>query len=394
MLKERNQIEIQQKLQKEMQKNNLDALIITSPEAIFYATGYASSFSYSSNHVGLCIAVVPSEGKCTLICSQFEEPTVKLQCKDINVVSYPTWIFIDDLEDDNSEKPEQPDINITFKIVSEIINDLKGKEKVGIQSINIPYSIYEYLKKAFRSKKLVDCEKLLRKVRSVKTEWEIKNLKKVAQITEKAMYETFQKIKPGMSEAEIVEIYREAGHSQSVNVTRAYMGPSIGENYSTMLIPRDIKVKEGDIIRLDGGFTYFGYQSDLGRTFCIGEPTNHYKKIYKALYTGFEKAMNMIGPAVKMSEVFDVVQNEVRNFGLEKFTRGHFGHCIGTNTNPEEYPFIAKSEASFFESGMVFCVEVPYYSAISGGFVVEDELVITKEGYERFTFANSSLILK
>ena len=62
MLK-REQTLIQQKLQAEMAKQNFDAMIITSPEAIYYCTGMASMFMYSSNRVGMALAVMRNKVK-------------------------------------------------------------------------------------------------------------------------------------------------------------------------------------------------------------------------------------------------------------------------------------------------------------------------------------------
>ena len=42
-LKNRDQTEIQLRIQAEMEKENLDALIITSPESIYYCTGKTSA---------------------------------------------------------------------------------------------------------------------------------------------------------------------------------------------------------------------------------------------------------------------------------------------------------------------------------------------------------------
>ena len=66
---ERNQLEIQQKLQAQMEKDGLSAMIVTTPEAVFYCTGFASQFLYISNRIGMAMAVVPKTGKVTLLVS-------------------------------------------------------------------------------------------------------------------------------------------------------------------------------------------------------------------------------------------------------------------------------------------------------------------------------------
>ena len=41
---ERNQLEIQQKLQAQMEKDSLSAMIVTTPEAVFYCTGFGCKY--------------------------------------------------------------------------------------------------------------------------------------------------------------------------------------------------------------------------------------------------------------------------------------------------------------------------------------------------------------
>ena len=48
----RNQIEFQEKLQAQMEKEGMDALLLTKPESIYYATGVASAFMYMGSAVG------------------------------------------------------------------------------------------------------------------------------------------------------------------------------------------------------------------------------------------------------------------------------------------------------------------------------------------------------
>ena len=51
MLENRNQLEIEQKLKREMEREGLDALILTEPETILYASGFASHFLYDSRRI-------------------------------------------------------------------------------------------------------------------------------------------------------------------------------------------------------------------------------------------------------------------------------------------------------------------------------------------------------
>ena len=80
MLENRNQLEIEQKLKREMEREGLDALILTEPETILYASGFASHFLYDSRRIGTTLAVVRKEGPVILILNEIEKQTAENQC--------------------------------------------------------------------------------------------------------------------------------------------------------------------------------------------------------------------------------------------------------------------------------------------------------------------------
>lgn len=394
MLENRNQLEIEQKLKREMEREGLDALILTEPETILYASGFASHFLYGSRRIGTTLAVVRKEGPVILILNEIEKQTAENQCKDIKMETYPVWIYIDGLEDDGLEKPSQPDMMIPVKMALDFITERTNKAKIGVQSPSIPHDIWDFLSDCTGVGSLCNCEKVLNRARAIKTDWEIGLLRRTAKITESAMLETAYRIVPGMSEKEILSIYRNAAFSQDLDVIGAYTVSGIGTEYSIVQIPRNISVKENDIIRLDGGANICGYQADIARTFVVGKPEDKAVRIFEALYRAFDAGRSMIGPGVPFEPVFHAMQDTVRKSGFEKYTRGHCGHSVGCNIFVEERPFVApgeEQEFTVFMPGMVMSIEVPFYSAAYGAFNIEDTVLITERGCEWFTTVNDSL---
>ena len=70
---ERDQKAIIQRLTEQMDKANLDALILTSGDAVFYATGYASRDLYKNGQTGGTVAVVTKDGRAGVVVSEFAE---------------------------------------------------------------------------------------------------------------------------------------------------------------------------------------------------------------------------------------------------------------------------------------------------------------------------------
>ena len=69
----RDQNAIKTRILEQMDKAGLDALILTAPHDIFYATGHCSRNVYRSGRVGASAAVVNKSGKVGLVISEFEK---------------------------------------------------------------------------------------------------------------------------------------------------------------------------------------------------------------------------------------------------------------------------------------------------------------------------------
>lgn len=391
---ERNQMEIQQKLQAQMEKDGLDAMIITQPEAVFYCTGFASQFLYISNRIGMALAVVPKHGTITLLVSGFEKLAAE-QAVDrahVTVADYPVWIYIRDL-DDGKEKEAQPDMNQTFRMAVEAVGEIRADGRIGVQFDSMPFQKWEYLCGIYGADRLADCEPTLRKVRVFKTAWEIELLRENTRFLEQGMYNTFRQIVPGMSEQEIASIWNRECFALSDEIYNVFHTHVVGKNWSPRLIPDGRQlVKEGDVIRMDGAVWRKGYGSDLGRAAAIGGKAAkpEMDRVYAALHAGYDRLISMVGPGVRLCDVFHEVVTTVQRY-IPEYQRGHVGHSLGCNRFSEEYPFISPTETSTFEPGMIFCTEVPYYSSEFNSYNLEDTLLITDNGVELFSHIPDTL---
>ena len=68
--------------------------------------------------------------------------------------------------------------------------------------------------------------------------------------------------------------------------------------------------------------------------------------------------------------------------GFTGFSRGHYGHSLGHDTFCEVPPFIAAQGDDLIEPGMVLAFETPFYVDGEGGFIIEDQFLITERGAE------------
>ncbi len=373
---------IVKKLNDQMEKAGLSALILTRGGSITYATGYKSR-----GKGDLC--VVTLDGKVHYIVSEFAKSSVLETVDDsVCVVSYPVWIFIEDYAIEGAEKDPQPDPMKVFKLAAEFL-PLNGK--IGIEGESLNYLQYSYLAETFGASRLTEASGVVREAAAYKTPWEIEVLRRNAKASERAMHYVAKHTYPGMTAKEIYDLFAIRCYKELPGASHVSQAHTVAGHFTPTQCPGDFQVRRGDLVRLDGGPAGDGYNSDLGRTFAVGNYASEDKReIFEELFKGHRYQLEHIGPGVRLCDIFNGTDNAIH---LEKYhyVRGHYGHSLGCQDGAEEYPFIAPGESRVFEPGMVFCIETPYYSSRHHTYNIEDTILITENGIEAFSEAPESL---
>jgi Xaa-Pro dipeptidase len=221
------------------------------------------------------------------------------------------------------------------------------------------------------------------KARSVKTPEEIEKMRYAAEITERGMEKAFNYAKPAVTELELstiisTEIIAGGGIPRFVVVTTGDRS-ALADAYATKA-----KLTKGDLLRVDVGCTVDGYWADTARTAVVGEPARDQQQRYDALLEGELAQLAYARPGITAGDLFKVAVDGVRKGALPNYQRSHCGHGLGIGAH--EFPTLnpANREVEIRE-GMVLCVETPYYELGWGGMMVEDIIVIRKDGNECLT---------
>lgn len=383
---------IVEKIVTQMDHAGMDALILTAPHDIFYATGHCSRTVYRSGRVGGAAAVVNKSGHVGLVVSEFEKAVAEKAChKEIILNTYPVWIYIEDLAFAGMKKETQPDLNRTWKMACELLDHEKPGMNIGISYKWSSMEEAEYLSQRFGREHLLDCAKVLTEARVTKTPWEIEILRRNAKASERAMYRTAKATVPGMTPQDIHHLFHRFCLEESPNMTTLSQAHTFASVCTPAWVPGDMRLNAGDLVRLDGGPYADGYKSDLARTYSVGGKTLEEREmLFAELYKGYEYAKAHIGPGVRMCDVFEGVAAAIE---IPGYVRGHFGHSISCDISGEEAPFIGPKETRVFEPGMVMCIEYPFYSSKRQTYNIEDEILITENGFEMFTQTSPTLYI-
>lgn len=394
---DRNQQEVQERIQKVMREHGVDGLILTEFGAIYYATGHYSTFQKVTNVPGYCIAVLPADGAFTVIMPDYETMSLD-QLPGVNIEVSTTGIYIDGLETITGKpapkvRPSTVDGSKTFRMALDILKSKKPDSVIGIQSKLLTADAVKVFEENAGGCTYVDCQKILDRARMIKTSWEIEVLRTAAQMSERAMTATANAMYEGMTVGELVNHAYQNCMAQGAGVTGARPVLSVGGRYfGNFEIPPEDILRKGDIVRMDCGPFYLGYISDICRAYSVGKASDEAKRMYAALMEGYKRELELIGPGVKIADVYHEVMTLMRKT-IPDYVRGHLGHSIGTYYLAEEYPYISPYVGEeTFQPGMVLSAEIPYSSAVLGGMTPEDSFVVTENGIERFTFVPEEIV--
>ena len=396
--------DILSRIQGFMKRDGFDALILLTPENILYSTGYFSKFAYAPGVPAgaQTAAVIPATGKAQLIVSLYEKDDAPRQTIDVEYSSVAGFVFVDDgTPESRSERDPVLDPALTIKQAVSIAQDLAPNGKIGIETGMLLAGFKDYIDSQIKGKRIADCSSLMYESRLIKFPWEVDMLRLAAQHAERFMARAARELKPGMNAMAFDQMIQIAAWEEDKENSMSTLGyqTGIGPYWGIGLAPRNYVIQEGDVARIDGGGVHLGYISDISRTWVVGgsKPGEKYVETYDALYAGFAKGLEMLGPGVKMKDLYAAIRAEVEKSSvIPKYPRGHMGHGISVAPTAEDIPKISATEETVFQPGMCISMECSYMAAqgapAPGPYNIEDSFVITEDGYERFTMAPDSII--
>lgn len=373
------------KLQEGMKKENLDLLLLSSPENIYYATGYRSW--YLSSLFRPVWVLVPSVGEPSIILRILEKSTVKL-------TSWVPHIYCHGSEERNLGELQGHNSIEAFEIFLSDFDITAGRigyeKSDGQQYFWAPGSL-EQLMQEFDQFEYVDGTKAIQEARSIKSEWEIEQIREANRITEEAILQTFSKIIPGKTtELDIsksIAQYMTGGGIDKISYLTIISGDAKYSTFNSYASKR--VVEEGEVVLVDISGHINGYASDLTRCIYLGDEVP--KDIWEMALVASKSVVvgkEMMKSGEKISVVSQAIENTISEAQFGDYLVHNSGHGIGLNV--VEYPSIVNNSEVLFEEGMVFAVEngvYPYDKNIGGESIsmcirMEDVVSVTKNGSE------------
>ena len=243
----------------------------------------------------------------------------------------------------------------------------------------------------------------------VKSPREIELMREAGRITASVFDALLPLLKPGVTTMELDQVAEKVIRSQNaIPGFKGYGGfpATLCISVNDVLVhgfPSKYRLKEGDIVSIDVGAVYKGYNGDAARTFAIGKVSEEASKLIRVTEECFWKAVELIKPGIYLSDISHAIQQHAEANGFS-IPREYTGHGIGTELH--EDPVIPNyglpGHGPKLRVGMCLAIEPMLHQGkrdtkvMSDGWTVktvdgklashyENTIVITEGGYEVLT---------
>jgi Xaa-Pro dipeptidase len=351
------------KAQRLMAEHKLDAVFMEGTASCFYFA--AMRWGQSERTFGL---IIPARGEVAYVCPKFEEDRAR---ELITVGSeVRTW-----------EEDESP-----YAVIAGIVRDRGARfRRIGVEE-RVRFFIADGLRRDAPGNEIVDATPVTAGCRIYKSAAEIALMQRAMDVTIEAYRAALSALREGMTQGEL------SGAIASAFRALGFTGGASAQFGKWTALPHGSstpqKLREGDVVMIDGGTNCEGYQSDITRTVVFGKPTPRQIDVWnleKQAQTAAFEAMRLGAPC----EAVDAAARKVivdAGFGPGYRTPGlphRTGHGIGLEGH--EWTNFVKGNKTPLAPGMCFSDEPMVAIPGEFGIRLEDCVYFTEAGARFFT---------
>jgi Xaa-Pro dipeptidase len=377
--------EIGARLRSAMADNGVDALILLNNGNVVYATGAAwPLLDAGLSHVERPAAIVLATDEHPHLFMPFREGAAFESEVPAGHVHPPLYLEFDE----GVEQFARMVADLIPSGATVAVDELTGAMRRAADSL-------------FPAGPPSDAAPVVGAAKLVKTPDQIACIRKACRITEEAMVDVQKALAPGVRQIDLSAAFvrRAFELGATANMLEAIwqvMPDSRAQGVWTThgdlalpLLTTERGLAKGDVLWTDASITYFGYCSDFGRTWLVGErPTPRQQDQFHQWRHILDA---VLGVAKAGATSGDLARAAIAANGGSKPWLPHFylGHGIGTNA--AETPMIGTDLGEEFDDnfdfppGMVLVLEPVVWQDGTGGYRSEEIVVITEDGWTPLT---------
>ena len=199
----------------------------------------------------------------------------------------------------------------------------------------------------------------------IKNSEQLALMRKAGKITAEALLVAREAVKPGVSTLEVDTKVRQ--FIERCGATPSFLGYggfpgsaciSINEQVIHGIPSAKVIIKEGDIVKVDVGARYRGYNGDSARTFPVGRVSDEALRLISVTEQSFYEAMKVARAGNRIGDIGNAVESFVISNGFS-VVKAFVGHGLGKDLHEEpEVPNYGKpGRGPRLYAGMTLAIE-------------------------------------
>lgn len=356
----------------EMERCEVDALVVTTPANITYLSGYTSK----SGYVPQALVVSASDEEPTFVTRRMDAPAAIHQMfVDRNrVIGYSEALIAN---------PERDGYDA---IIDFILDKGLGHKAIGLEVKFLPAATAEKFRSRAAKANFVDLTNVVTWIRGVKSDLEIAVMRESAAIADAGMLRAKEVIRPGVREADaaaeiIATLVRGANGKPGTDVSSFFLCASPRTSTCHIRWTEDV-FQQGSQINLEFGGVRHGYVSALMRTMSIGRPSDRLRRIHEGEVAGLEAALAAVKLGATCNDVAAAFNATLKKHGFEKESR--CGYAMGIDWT-EPTASLKKGDYTILKPNMTFHLMLGNWIDEDFGYVISETFRVTESGVESFT---------
>ncbi|MBR3084017.1 MAG: aminopeptidase P family protein [Oscillospiraceae bacterium] len=348
-----------EKLQAELSKRDLDAVVLFSESNV----RYAGQFAFTDG------AVAVARDRALLLTDSRYIEAAQAEARDVEV---------------RLADAKHP-------LTAQLRDFLSGCKRIAAEEQRLPYADWKRLEEKLETA-LLPGDEVLSALRAVKDPEEIAALTAAQRIAEQALEEVLPFLRPGVKERDIAaeltyRMMRLGGEGNSfdpITITGANTSKPHG-------VPGEAVVRPGDFVTMDFGTLVGGYHSDMTRTVAVGYATDEMRRVYDTVLRAQLAGIERMRAGTTGAEVHQAADDLITAAGYGGFFGHGFGHSVGLEIH--EGPSASPRNTQPLPDGAVVTAEPGIYLPGAFGVRIEDMIHVTAAGPVNLTAAPKELMI-
>jgi len=336
-----------------LRENNFRCYLVSPSRELFYLTGIAKEPSER-----LFLVAVWPDGTLLCLVPELEASWVRDHLGDCMLFAW--------------KENENP-----YRLVRSLLG--AGNASSGAVAISGSLETSHFLRIGEETEgvEFVDGSPLVSKLRAKKDEEELETLRESCRIADRVMQEVPSLLAQYMTEEEtaraIMSSFLRKGATQPWVIVASGPNTSYPHHESS-----GRRISKNEIVMIDTGALYKGYNSDITRTFFLGTPPDEIANVYDVVLRANANATKRAVEGAQARDVDVEARRTILEAGLMEAIKHRTGHGIGLDIH--EPPYASDNDTTVLEEGMTFTVEPGLYFDGKYGVRIEDVVAVKAGG--------------